>query len=355
MCGMNKIVNLNPTERALLLEKHRELRKVSGNTNLAYRVNAILLLDDGMTILQVARCLFLDEQTIRNYADKYLCGKDTELAKIVYKGRSSQLSEVQKGELSEIISSKIYLSVMPIIAVVKEKYNIDYSKSGMRKLLNQLGFSYKKPKLVGAKANQQKQEEFIESFEKLLAETDLEKSVIMFADASHPQHNTVHDYGWIKQDEPKYVKSNTGRERVNILAAVDIHGQDLTYSIDDTINAISVLELLKNIEAKYADKDKIYFICDNARYFYADMVKQYLKTSKVQILFLPPYSPNLNIIERLWSIMRKEILSNQYYEKFIDFKCSVTGFLDNCWTQFNDKLVTKLNYKFHKLPPHAYA
>ena len=96
MLTMNKIVHLNPDERALLLEKHRELRKVSGNTNLAYRVNTIILLDDGMTIAQVARCLLLDEQTIRNYADKYLYGKDNELAKIVYKGRSSQLSETQK-------------------------------------------------------------------------------------------------------------------------------------------------------------------------------------------------------------------------------------------------------------------
>jgi hypothetical protein len=69
---MEKVINLSPEERIALIAKHRELRKIKGNTNLAYRVNAILLLDDGLSIMQVAGYLFLDDDTIRGYVERYL-------------------------------------------------------------------------------------------------------------------------------------------------------------------------------------------------------------------------------------------------------------------------------------------
>jgi transposase len=354
---MEKVINLSPEERIALIAKHRELRKIKGNTNLAYRVNAILLLDDGLSIMEVAGYLFLDDDTIRGYVGRYLNGKDDELSRLMFKGRKSFLSEKQKEELFTQVDTTIFLSVLPIIAYVKDKYGVSYSESGMTNLLHELGFSYKKPKLVGAKANEAKQEAFIKEFDELMSKIDLTKEQVLFADAVHPQHNTEKDYGWIRTSEAKYIKSNTGRDRVNILAAIDIENKDLIYQINDTINAISVIDLLKEIEIKNPDKETIYFISDNARYFYAEIVKEYLNSPgcRIKMVFLPAYSPNLNIIERLWSIMRKKILSNQYYEKFAEFKNAVVDFLENCWSKFGNELDKKLNYNFHKLPKQAYA
>lgn len=353
---MEKIINLSAEERIILIAKHKELRKIKGSANLAYRVNAILLLDIGQTISEVSQNLLLDENTIRSYADKYKAGRDEELTKLMFKGKQSFLTAEQKEELSSYVDSTILLSVLPVIAYVKSQYGITYSESGMTNLLHDLGFSYKKPKLVGAKATEAKQDIFIKEFNELISTIDLAKNAVVFADAVHPQHNTEKEYGWIKTSESKYIKGNTGRERVNVLAAIDIENKDLTYQINETINAVSVLELLKAIELKNPNKETIYFIADNARYFYAGMVKEYLNsaTCRIKMLFLPPYSPNLNIIERLWSIMRKKILSNQYYEKFKEFRNAVVGFLDNCWTNFGNELDKKLNYNFHKLPKQAY-
>ena len=78
------------------------------------------------------------------------------------------------------------------------------------------------------------------------------------------------------------------------------------------------------------------------------MVKAYLETSKIKLLFLPSYAPNLNLIERLWKFMKKELMRNQYYEKFSDFKNAVSQFFENL-DQYRGKLVTLLTMNFHIL------
>lgn len=268
-----RIINLTQEERETLKAKHRELRKVKGNTNLAYRINAILLLDQGQTYIEVAANLLLDDDTIRAYANKYLHGQDKELLTTLHEGKKSFLSKEQKEELSAFVDSEILLSVLPAIAFVKDKFGIEYSRSGMTELLHELGFSYKKPKLVGAKANKQKQERFIAEFEEKYNTADLSKTVFLFADGVHPQHNTVNDYGWIRTNQEKYVLSNTGRERINVLAAVDIESEKLLYTVEESINAYSVINLLKDIEKQYADREVIYFISDNAKYFHSNIPK----------------------------------------------------------------------------------
>lgn len=353
----NKVINLTAEEREFLKAKHRQLRKVKGSTNLAYRVNAILLLDEGLSISKTAHYLLLDNDTINTYADKYLNGQDKDLLSTSYKGKTSYLSSQQKEELTEFVNCQILLSVAPAIAFVQEKFNIEYSVSGMTELLHELGFSYKKPKLVGAKANKEKQQQFVSDFNEIYSSSDLDKTAFLFADGVHPQHNTVNDYGWIKTNQDKYVASNTGRERINVLASLDIDSEKLLYTQEETINADSVINLFKKIEDHYKDKETIYFISDNAKYFYSKIVKAYLNTKgcKIRMMPLPTYSPNLNIIERLWSIMRKQVLSNKYYQKFKEFKAAAIDFMENCWYKFRDKLKSKLNYNFHLLPDHAYA
>jgi transposase len=94
-----------------------------------------------------------------------------------------------------------------------------------------------------------------------------------------------------------------------------------------SINAQSTIALLKKLERKNPTIKKIYVVADNARYYRNRLVREFLKTSKVTILFLPPYSPNLNLIERLWRFLKKTVLYNTYYEKFADFRNAILNFL----------------------------
>ena len=73
----------------------------------------------------------------------------------------------------------------------------------------------------------------------------------------------------------------------------------------------------------------IYVICDNARYYRSKAVQAYLKTSRIKLVFLPPYAPNLNLIERLWKFFKKQVLYNRYYETFAEFKAACEAFFSN--------------------------
>jgi len=96
---------------------------------------------------------------------------------------------------------------------------------------------------------------------------------------------------------------------------------------DESINAESTIALYRQLEAKHPT-GTIYVIADNARYYRARIVHSYLKNSRVKQLFMPPYSPNLNLIERLWKFMHKEVLHNQYYDTYGKFKQAVYQFFE---------------------------
>ena len=142
----------------------------------------------------------------------------------------------------------------------------------------------------------------------------------------HPQHNPIAGYGWIKRGKDFALPTNTGRRRLNINGAIDITTMAAEVRMDDTINGDSTLELIKQIEAKHPECAYIPIICDTASYYRSKAVQEYLETSNVELIFLPPYSPNLNLIERLWRFMKREILYGTYYPTFKEFKMACEKF-----------------------------
>ena len=102
------------------------------------------------------------------------------------------------------------------------------------------------------------------------------------------------------------------------------------------------------------DKQKegnICIILDNARYYHSLIVKEFLKEHpRIVLKFLPPYSPNLNIIERLWKILKQKVVYNKFYLRFDDFRIKVLEFLQNrIW--LNDKFKNMLTDNFQIINP----
>ena len=89
------------------------------------------------------------------------------------------------------------------------------------------------------------------------------------------------------------------------------------------LNTQATISFLDKIEKAYPTKRKIHIFLDNARYYKNQAVKNYLEGSKIQLHFLPPYSPNLNPIERLWKWLKQRVIYNTYYEYFDDFRQTV--------------------------------
>ena len=173
-----------------------------------------------------------------------------------------------------------------------------------------------------------------------------ENDPVYFADATHPQHNSVPSYGWIKKGKEKQLKANCGRQRLNINGAIDIETLEPVVGFYDTINAQATIDLFGKIQAKHPDADVIYIIIDNARYYRSKLLKQYVNGTKLKLVFLPPYSPNLNLIERYWKFFKKNVLNNHYYETFGEFKLACKSFFRKR-KKYLPELQTLLAENFH--------
>ena len=114
---------------------------------------------------------------------------------------------------------------------------------------------------------------------------------------------------------------------------------------DDTIDAESTIALLKQMEHANPVAKRIIVICDNARYYKSRVVAEYLQTSRIELVFLPPYSPNLNLIERFWKFFKRQVLYNRYYETFDQFKRACKGFFADL-EKFAPRLRTLLTERF---------
>ncbi len=315
---------LSKDELALLKYAH----KSEHYKRSAYKINVVIHLGSGWTLEEVKDALLLDEETLRSYIKKYQEGGLPELLKVDYKGSQPQLSVSEIEDLCQALNGQIFLTTQSVIDYVDKKLAITYSQSGMRDLLHRLGYEYKKPKLVPGNPDKAAQEIFAEQYDKFMfAKPD--NVEVLFVDAVHPQHNTMAAYGWLKRGEKREIATTTGRARLNLHGAMNAETYEITVIESETVNEDSTIQLLEILENKYFLAATIFVILDNARYHYSRKVKAYLKNSQIKLIFLPSYSPNLNLIERLWKFFKKKILYNKYYEKLEDFRRACINFFRN--------------------------
>ena len=243
--------------------------------------------------------------------------------------KTARLKRCERCGLAELdahLQQELHSSAASVARWVKARFGVNYTDSGMTALLHRLGYRYKKPKLLPGKAPAPEvQEDFVASYKKL-KENKGEHDAILFMDATHPQHNPVLSGGWIKRGRCFPLKSNTGRRRLNINGVVDVETMHAVIRYDDTIDAASTIALFEQIEATYPKAATITIFCDNARYYRSKAVRAYLEHSRINLQFLPPYAPNLNLIERFWKFFKRQVLYNRYYETFADYKAACKQF-----------------------------
>ncbi len=319
--------------KALLTEQDRlQLEagyRATRDKRTANRINVLLLLDDGYLYEEVATILRLDDATVRRQESAYVDIGLAEFLKNPYTGGTCKLTTIQLDELASYLEENLCETTAEVVAHVSNQYGVEYTTAGMSELLKRLGFVYKKPVLVPGKADSAMQLEFIEYFEAIKTSMG-ECDKLYFVDGVHPQYNSMPAHGWIRKGVERPLKSNTGRERVNINGALDPDTLEVITRVDKTLDSEATIAFLKLIEANNQQANKIVLIVDNARYYYNGEVVGYVAQSKqLEMVFLPPYAPNLNLIERLWKFMKKKTLYNRYYPSFKDFKAALGSFFMN--------------------------
>lgn len=328
--------------------EYKKIHKQNKLSKQADRIKSILMLNKGYSYEKIAELLLIDQDTVREWYKLYQQGGFQELLTNHYKGSDPKLSMADQQQLSQYLEDHLCLSSKQICRYVKEQFGKQYTLKGMTCLLHRLDFVYKKPKHLPSKADRQKQEAFIEEY-KALKENKNSQDRIYFMDGTHPMHNSQLAYGWIKKGKDKFIKANTGRERVNINGAYNVEEHKAIVREDESINAQSTVALLEQM-LKEQPLGILYIILDNARYYHSNHVKEFLsRNPRIQFKYLPAYSPNLNLIERLWKFLKKKVAQNEYYEKFSEFKQKINDFFSNM-EKYREELESLMTENFQLFP-----
>jgi transposase len=296
---------------------------------LGRRANALLLLNNGMSCVDVAKVLFIDDDTIRTWHRLYLQDGIEGLAGFGHEGSACRLSIEQQDKLKAWVAGTLPRSTRQIGEWIEKEFEIAYEgRSGLIALLHRLGMEHRKPQAIPRKLNEDKQKAFIKDYNALLNALP-EDEAVMFADAVHPTH-AVRPVGcWAPKDAKVAVEQNSGRDRLNIHGAIDLETGRTRMIEALTVNAQSTIMLFIAIMAMYPTKRLIHVFLDNARYHHAALVQEWLARPgcRIKLHFVPAYCPHLNPIERLWGLMHKNVTHNKCYAKFNGFCGAMLTFL----------------------------
>lgn len=199
--------------------------------------------------------------------------------------------------------------------------------------------------MIPAKADPQKQKEFLEhEIQPRLDEAQAGKRAVFFVDAAHFVLSAFLGFLW--SATRIFIQAPSGRQRFNVLGALNaITHEIITVTNDTYITAESVCALLEKLANHYTSIPVSIFL-DNARYQRCALVMEKANSLHIELCFLPSYSPNLNLIERVWKFVKKKCLYSQYYEKFPAFKLAISKCLEETMTTHKSALDSLLTLRF---------
>jgi transposase len=265
-------------------------------------------------------------------------------------GSAARLTDEQQAELKADLRQHLYHTAKEVVAWVRQRFGQDYSTRGMQDLLHRLDVSFQKIRLVPGKADVEAQRAFLQEYRQLqVAAQPTDRWYFM--DGVHPMHNVHPGYGWGPRGERLCLPSNTGRQRYNILGVYCPQDREyLDEQTIDSLNAQTVIALGDKIRHAHPNSRNIIF-CDNVRYQHAKIVREHFENTNIEFHFLPAYSPNLNLIERLWKFMKAKVLS-KYYPTFEEFVQAIRDFLSHL-DRYADQLASLMTEEFEILVPVA--
>jgi transposase len=297
---------------------------------------------------EICRLCRISKPSLVAYLNQYQEGGIEQLKKFGYTGTSSALDE-------HALTLEAYFKEHPPRTVaeaqraIKEQTGIERSPTQIQAFMKRLGMKCRKVGYVPGRAanpdKQAEQEAFkIQELEPRLAEAKAGKRRVLFMDAAHFVLGACLSMVWCFTR--LFIASPSGRQRFNVLGAVDAVTKEICTITNETyITAESVCLLLTKIAARYTG-EMITIVLDNARYQKCELVLQHAASLRIELLYLPSYSPHLNLIERLWRYVRKECLYSKYYPKFDGFKQALADCIQNAHTKHRNELETLLAWNF---------
>jgi transposase len=335
-------------------ERRRELerrRKATLDRRVYQRLTAVLTVAEGKSREEVAHLLGIGltqlGEWLRVYRNK---GLDV-LCTLHYKGDPGKLTAQQVDQLQEKVSTGCFRNSDQIRQWVQDTFGVSSTPSGVKDLLRRIGVSYHKVTGFLWKADPDKQKEFVRKHERQKAQARRAGTTTRryYVDACHPIWGLDLVFScWLLVGQRFLVGMGSGRKRLNILGAYcpdDQEYLDLRLTRDN-INGEQFVNLLRLLRERHPEVKKFILYLDNAAYYAKPFVLEWLKRHpEFHLEPVPPYSPNLNLIERLWKFLRQKALT-RWHKTFEAMQEAVAGVLDHLG-KYRDELATLMVEEFH--------
>ena len=316
---------ITPYEREML-EQERDMARSNHDVDLFVKTSCILRVSEGHLQKEVAEMFGVPLRSLEWWIEQYRNSGIHALVKGPYPGKKSRLTPDQSNEFARIIEAGpekagldtgVWTSTIAK-SLVKARFGVSYSARQVRRILRRLRFSVQLPRHTPAKADPEKQEEWIE---KELSETkkkvQSDEGVLMYEDEASFQQSGSLTHTWCPRGKGCEVLSFPTRKSIKAFGAITI-GEDPKWHFrfeKEKFNGDSFIGLLRQLIRQYPGQ-KIHLITDNAPYHKSPKVKTWLddNANRIEAHFLPKYSPKLNATEYVWRKVKRLTTHNRYFE-----------------------------------------
>jgi transposase len=257
-----------------------------------------------------------------------------------------------RDSLEELLKKTPPRSVKHAQHLIEEHTGIRRGETQVRLFLHRCGLAPRKVAAIPIPPNStldqhaKEQAKFRETkLEPRLEEARQGLRQVLFVDAAHFVHAPFLGILWCLAR--MFIRAASGRKRFNVLAALDAVSHKLiTVTNHSYINAESVCLLLRAVAAAATPGIPITLVLDNARYQKCGVVDDLAKQLGIELLYLPSYSPNLNLIERVWKFVKAQCLRSTYYDNYEKFHAAIRQCLDDLPTKHKAAMDSLLSHNF---------
>lgn len=315
------------------------------------KMEVLWLQSHGLPHQQIADLAGISLRTVQRYLDEYLEGGLTPLRRCKWRGPRTELLRHEQ-------SIQEYFWDHPP-RNTKEAAKVIFEQTGVRRGLTQvraflkghLGLRYLKvaaipvPPKKTIEEHAREQARFLEGeLDPALQEARAGRAAVFFVDAAHFVWAPFLGALWCLAR--MFVRSATGRKRYNVLGALNAVTHEVTRVCNEGyVTADTVCALLRTL-ASAGLRVPITVVLDNARYQRCELVQSLARQLSVRLLFLPSYSPNLNLIERLWRFVRKQSLNSTWFDSFEQFRGAIDDCLNKMDTEHQHEAATLFVHQF---------
>jgi transposase len=315
------------------------------------KMEVLWLKSHGLPHEQIAKLAGVSLRTVQRYLDEYLEGGLEEIRRCKWRGPKTELLQHEQ-------SIQEYFWDHPP-RNTKEAAKVIFEQTGVRRGLTQvraflkdhLGLRYRKvaaipvPPKKTIEEHAQEQARFRETeLEPALAEARAGRRAVFFVDAAHFVWAPFLGCLWCLSR--LFVRSATGRKRYNVLGALNaVTHEVIRVCNEGYVTADTVCTLLRTL-AGAGLQVPITIVLDNARYQRCELVQSLARQLNIHLLFLPSYSPNLNLIERLWRFVRKQSLNSTWFDSFEQFQGAIDDCLNKMDTEHKQEAATLFVHQF---------